>query len=83
MGTEVFHNLKTVLKKRGLSTAVGGEGGFAPKLEGTEDALNVIVEAIKLAGYEPARMLLSVLTALLLSSIRMACMTTLTSRTAC
>lgn len=55
MGTEVFHNLKTVLKKRGLSTAVGDEGGFAPKLEGTEDALNCIMEAIKLAGYEPGK----------------------------
>ena len=55
MGTEVFHNLKKVLKARGLSTAVGDEGGFAPKLEGTEDALNVIVEAIKAAGYEPGK----------------------------
>ncbi|MDE5924132.1 MAG: phosphopyruvate hydratase [Muribaculaceae bacterium] len=55
MGTEVFHNLKKVLKGRGLSTAVGDEGGFAPTLEGTEDALNVIMEAIKLAGYEPGK----------------------------
>ena len=55
MGTEVFHNLKTVLKKRGLSTAVGDEGGFAPNLDGTEDALNVIIEAIKLAGYVPGK----------------------------
>jgi enolase len=55
MGTEVFHNLKKVLKDRGLSTAVGDEGGFAPKLEGTEDALNVIMQAIKAAGYEPGR----------------------------
>lgn len=55
MGTEVFHNLKSVLKARGLSTAVGDEGGFAPKLEGTEDALNVIVEAIKKAGYVPGK----------------------------
>ncbi|MDE5843074.1 MAG: phosphopyruvate hydratase [Muribaculaceae bacterium] len=55
MGTEVFHNLKKVLKARGLSTAVGDEGGFAPTLDGTEDALNVIVEAIKLAGYEPGK----------------------------
>ena len=55
MGTEVFHNLKKVLKARGLSTAVGDEGGFAPTLEGTEDALNVIVEAIKKAGYEPGK----------------------------
>ena len=55
MGTEVFHNLKKVLKARGLSTAVGDEGGFDPTLDGTEDALNVIMEAIKLAGYEPGK----------------------------
>ena len=55
MGVEVFHNLKKVLKARGLSTAVGDEGGFAPALDGTEDALNVIMEAIKLAGYEPGK----------------------------
>ena len=50
MGTEVFHNLKKVLKARGLSTAVGDEGGFAPTLDGTEDALNVIIKAIEAAG---------------------------------
>ena len=55
MGAEVFHALKTVLKNRGLSTAVGDEGGFAPTLEGTEDALNSILEAIKAAGYEPGK----------------------------
>ena len=55
MGTEVFHALKSVLKARGLSTAVGDEGGFAPALDGTEDALNVIIEAIKAAGYEPGK----------------------------
>ncbi len=55
MGTEVFHHLKKVLKNRGLSTAVGDEGGFAPKLDGTEDALNVIMQAIKDAGYEPGK----------------------------
>ena len=55
MGTEVFHALKSVLKARGLSTAVGDEGGFAPNLDGTEDALNVIIEAIKKAGYEPGK----------------------------
>ncbi len=54
-GAEVFHSLKSVLKARGLSTAVGDEGGFAPKLEGTEDALNVIMEAIRKAGYEPGK----------------------------
>lgn len=53
MGTEVFHALKSVLKARGLSTAVGDEGGFAPKLNGIEDALDCIVEAIKKAGYRP------------------------------
>lgn len=55
MGTEVFHSLKAVLKTRGLSTAVGDEGGFAPKLDGTEDALDTIVKAIKEAGYEPGK----------------------------
>ena len=53
MGTEVFHALKKVLHDRGLSTAVGDEGGFAPKLKGTEDALDSIIQAIKAAGYEP------------------------------
>jgi enolase len=53
MGAEVFHALKSVLKARGLSTAVGDEGGFAPALEGTEDALDSILEAIKNAGYKP------------------------------
>jgi len=51
----VFHSLKKVLKARGLSTAVGDEGGFAPKLEGTEDALDSILKAIKEAGYEPGK----------------------------
>lgn len=55
MGTEVFHSLKAVLKARGLSTAVGDEGGFAPKLDGTEDALDTIVKAIKEVGYEPGK----------------------------
>src|SRR6056297_2346051 len=53
MGTEIFHNLKKVLHKRGLSTAVGDEGGFAPTLDGTEDALDTILESIKNAGYKP------------------------------
>lgn len=52
MGTEIFHNLKKVLHDRGLSTAVGDEGGFAPTLEGTEDALDTILLAIKNAGYK-------------------------------
>ena len=55
VGAEVFHSLKKVLSKRGLSTAVGDEGGFAPALDGTEDALNSIIEAIKNAGYKPGR----------------------------
>ncbi len=51
MGAEVFHNLKKVLHARGLSTAVGDEGGFAPVLEGTEDAIESILKAIEAAGY--------------------------------
>ena len=53
MGAEVFHALAKLLKKRGLSTAVGDEGGFAPALNDTEDALSIICEAIKEAGYKP------------------------------
>ena len=53
MGAEVFHALAKLLKKRGLSTAVGDEGGFAPALDGIEDALESIVQAIKDAGYKP------------------------------
>ena len=55
MGAEVFHALKKVLHGRGLSTAVGDEGGFAPALAGTEDALDSIMQAIAAAGYEPGR----------------------------
>ena len=55
MGAEVFHALKKVLHDRGLSTAVGDEGGFAPALAGTEDALDSIIAAIKAAGYEPGK----------------------------
>src|SRR5512133_456235 len=55
MGAEVFHSLKKVLKDRGLSTAVGDEGGFAPVLNGTEDALESIIKAIQAAGYKPGR----------------------------
>ena len=55
MGAEVFHALKKVLHDRGLSTAVGDEGGFAPDLTGTEDALDSIIAAIKAADYEPGR----------------------------
>ncbi len=53
MGAETFHTLKTVLKKRGYSTAVGDEGGFAPNLKSNEEALEVLTEAISKAGYKP------------------------------
>jgi enolase len=52
MGSEVFHNLKSVLKKRGYSTSVGDEGGFAPNLKSNEEAVEVILEAIEKAGYK-------------------------------
>jgi enolase len=52
MGTETFHNLKSVLKKKGYSTAVGDEGGFAPSLKSNEEALEVLIEAIEKAGYK-------------------------------
>ncbi|MDH7914498.1 phosphopyruvate hydratase [Winogradskyella sp. SYSU M77433] len=52
MGTEIFHNLKKVLHDRGLSTAVGDEGGFAPTLDGTEDAIDTIAKAVEKAGYK-------------------------------
>jgi enolase len=52
-GTEVFHTLKSILKSRGLSTAVGDEGGFAPTFAGTEDALDTLLQAIEKAGYKP------------------------------
>ena len=55
MGAEVFHNLKKVLHARGLSTAVGDEGGFAPTLDGTEDAIESILKAIEAAGYVPGK----------------------------
>lgn len=53
MGAEVFHHLKAVLKKKGLNTAVGDEGGFAPNLDSNEAAIEVIMEAIEAAGYSP------------------------------
>ena len=53
MGTEVYHNLKKVLKSKGYSVAVGDEGGFAPNLKSEEEALDVIIEAIQKAGYKP------------------------------
>jgi len=55
MGAEVFHSLKKIFHDRGLSTAVGDEGGFAPTLNGTEDALESIIAAIKKAGYVPGK----------------------------
>jgi enolase len=55
MGAEVFHALKKVLKDRGLSTAVGDEGGFAPNLKGTEDAVESIIKAIEAAGYKAGK----------------------------
>jgi enolase len=55
MVTEVFHALKAILKKRGLSTAVGDEGGFAPNLKNTQDVLNSIMKAISSAGYAPGK----------------------------
>ena len=55
MGTEVFHSLKKVLNSKGYNTAVGDEGGFAPNLGSNEEALAIIVEAIKAAGYEPGK----------------------------
>ena len=54
-GTEIFHHLKAVLDKKGLNTAVGDEGGFAPDLKSNEEALEVIIEAIKSAGYIPGK----------------------------
>ena len=53
MGTEVFHNLKTVLKGKGMSTNVGDEGGFAPNLGSNEEAIEVVIQAIEKAGYKP------------------------------
>ncbi|WP_026672293.1 phosphopyruvate hydratase [Alkalihalobacterium bogoriense] len=53
MGAEIFHNLKSVLKAKGLNTAVGDEGGFAPNLASNEEALQTIIEAIEKAGYKP------------------------------
>jgi len=55
MGTEVFHHLKSVLKSNGLNTSVGDEGGFAPNLGSNEEAIDVILEAISRAGYEPGK----------------------------
>src|SRR3974377_960543 len=53
--TETFHALKAVLKKKGLNTAVGDEGGFAPKLDSVEDAIEAILQAIKAAGYQAGK----------------------------
>jgi enolase len=55
IGSEIFHNLKKILSDRGLTTSVGDEGGFAPQLDGTEDALNTIIKAIKKSGYQAGK----------------------------
>jgi enolase len=55
IGSEIFHNLKKILSERGLTTSVGDEGGFAPQLDGTEDALNTIIKAIKKSGYQAGK----------------------------
>jgi enolase len=55
IGSEIFHNLKKILSERGLTTSVGDEGGFAPKLDGTEDALNTIIKAIEKSGYQAGK----------------------------
>ena len=55
IGSEIFHNLKKILSDRGLTTSVGDEGGFAPKLDGTEDALRTIINAIEKAGYNAGK----------------------------
>jgi enolase len=55
MGAEIFHGLKKILKEKGFSTGVGDEGGFAPDLKSNEQALEVIMEAITLAGYKPGK----------------------------
>ena len=55
IGSEIFHNLKKILSDRGLTTSVGDEGGFAPKLDGTEDALKTIIAAIEKAGYQAGK----------------------------
>ena len=58
MGVEVFHVLKKYLNKKKLSTAVGDEGGFAPKLKGTEDAIETILSSIEMAGFEPGKQIM-------------------------
>jgi enolase len=55
IGSEIFHNLKKILSERGLTTSVGDEGGFAPQLDGTEDALNTIIKAIEKSGYQAGK----------------------------
>lgn len=54
-GVEVFHNLKSILKKKGLNTSVGDEGGFAPDLKGNEEAIMLVMDAIKMSGYKPGK----------------------------
>ena len=68
MGVEVFHELKSVLSSKGYNTSVGDEGGFAPNLKSNEEALEIICEAIKAAGYEPEKMFILQWTVLHLNS---------------
>ena len=72
IGTEIFHNLKSILSERGLSTSVGDEGGFAPKLKGTEDALETIIKSISSAGFKPGDDLVEIIkNALIVSDERL------------
>ena len=80
MGTEIFHHLKKVLHQRNLSTAVGDEGGFAPALDGTEDALDTILLAIQNAGYKPGEEVRIALDVQLPSFLSMGNMTILSLR---
>ncbi|MBI3397733.1 MAG: phosphopyruvate hydratase [Deltaproteobacteria bacterium] len=63
MGVEAFHHLKSILKKKGLNTAIGDEGGFAPSLKANEEAIELIMEAINAAGYKPGKDILIALDA--------------------
>ena len=76
-GAEIFHTLKKILKERGLETAVGDEGGFAPKFDGTEDAVETIIKAIETAGYKPGEDVFIGLTVRHQNSMQMASTTTL------
>ena len=79
-GAEIFHNLKSILSERGLETAVGDEGGFAPKFEGTEDAVETIIKAIEKAGYKPGEDVFLGFDCAHLNSTKMVYMITLNSK---